>query len=139
MPSQLELFTYSEALDLTEAHFLALDTLYHRLQSTDVKFWNTDSLNAAAHADAMKRGMSEWYPLDRIPALQDRSVYESLTGHGWVEVGEHKFWNQEKALCARITNTGVEAWHRHSDACFEAGMRAIARETPARRRRSTAS
>lgn len=121
MSNQLELFAYGEALDLTEAHFLTLDVLYHRWRSTDPRFWEDTARESGsqAHARAMKKGMSEWYPIEKLPA----DALHDLAQRGWIELGTHDYWLMEKADCARLTNAGLDAWKRHEHACFEAGLK----------------
>lgn len=138
MADQLELFTYGEALDLTEAHFLTLDVLYHRWRSLDPQFWldTPRTSGAKAHADALKQGMSEWYPIEKLPpSALDRAALEDLTARGWIEVGKHRYWTLGEVACVRITYAGLDAWKRHERACFEAGLKAHDGHPASRRRK----
>lgn len=115
--SQIDLFTYTEAQELTEPMYLALDVLHTRWASLDSQYW----LDQAGYAKAVKLGMSEWYPLEKLPdAVNQRHVLEPLTERGWIEVTlEHEYWGRT-CPCVRITLSGVNAWQRHQDACYRA-------------------
>lgn len=123
--NQIDLFTYTEALELTGPMYLALDVLHTRWLTLDRQYWldSKYSTGAADYAKALRLGMTEWYPLDLMPeATNQRHVLEPLAALGWIEIMlEHDYWGK---VCpgARITADGVDAWKRHQDACFSAWM-----------------
>lgn len=130
MSAQIDLFTYSEAQELTEPMYLALDELHTRWLTLDGQYWLNDGVG---YAKALKQGMSEWYPLDRMSiATNQRHVLEPLAERGWIEVVlEHDYWGRV-CPCARITLSGVDAWSRHQDACYWAWANRAALETRAK-------
>lgn len=117
----MDLIAYGERQTVTDREFWVLDALYTRWLSLDPQYW-TDTKHVTgliAHANAMKAGMSEWYPVDKLPAaVQVAEVFEPLALRGWVELTkEHDYWGRVTA-CARITWDGIDAWKRHQDTCY---------------------
>jgi len=117
----LNIFVYGEQQSVSDLQFLVLDILHTRLLTLDRRYWE-DSKHVpggVAYDKAMKNGMSEWYPIDKMPAdLQTAAVFEGLAVKGWIELTkEHSFFGRVTA-CARITFDGLSAWNRHSNTCF---------------------